>query len=135
MRDLLRIPLFSILVLLGLSSCAHEAGYTPQRTYDPCETMSSCGLSIKQAITDNWRRPEGARNHMVVIIEFRLTGSFEIESSRIIEGSGNDTYDKYAMEAAKKASPFVELSGLSDDDFRKYFSTFRLHFDPIDLGR
>ena len=135
MRNFYTALFYSVVLGLGLSACAHETGYTPQRTYDPCETMSSCALSIQQAIVDNWSRPESARNHMVVVIELTLTDSFAIKSSRIIKSSGYDDYDKSAMNAALRASPFSELSGLSNEDFKMNFSTFRLKFDPIDLER
>lgn len=135
MRNFNTVLFYLVLLGLGLSACANETGYKPQRTYDPCETMSSCALSIQQAIVDNWSRPESARNHMVVVIEFTLTDNFTIKSSRVIKGSGDDDYDKSAMRAALKASPFSELSGLPNEEFKKHFSTFRLHFDPIDLQR
>lgn len=135
MRNLLAIPLVSILLVLVLASCAPNSRYTPQRTYDPCETEEQCGLAIQQAIIDNWSRPEGARNHMIVIIEVALDDSFEIESRKIIESSGSKEYDEHALEAAKKASPFSELSGLPGGEFEKYFKVFRLKFDPVDLKR
>ncbi len=60
MRTFNTVLFYSVLLGLGLSACANEKGYTPQRTYDPCETMSSCALSIQQAIVDNWSRPESS---------------------------------------------------------------------------
>jgi len=125
-----------LLVIFGVWGCAQQKPKRiPKRTFDQCSDLAHCVLSIQTAIIDNWARPESARNHMLVTLILKLNDDYTLASIVVSESSGIPEYDESAVKAVKRASPFKELAGLSNQEFKKSFSKFRLYFDPEDLPK
>ena len=112
---------------------SRSTNYLPKRTYLACGSINDCVWSIQSAIIDNWTRPKSARTHFKVEVELSVGSRYEVTSARVVKSSGIAEYDQSALDAVNAASPFIELSGLSDEEFNKFFSEFTLVFDPIDL--
>ncbi len=123
---------YLIPVFVLLSACVGNH-YVPLRTYKPCHNLDQCAHSIANAISDNWSRPKGSRNNMSAVIEIEILQTGEMQSVRIVSSSGYNKFDEYAIKAVKKAAPFVEIQGLDEMTYRKYFTSFKLNFQPQDL--
>jgi colicin import membrane protein len=119
-------------VVLMSTACSNKH-YVPLRTYEPCHNVGQCALSIANAISDNWSRPDGATRNLSVKIELEIEQTGKLKSVKIISGSGWDKFDTYAIKAVKKAAPFTEIKGLDQETFNRNFAVFRLQFQPLDL--
>ena len=97
------------------------------------EMAASYAALIRQTVVNYWSRPPSARNGMQVLLEVQLVPTGEVVNVRVLEGSGNQAFDRSAMNAVKKAGSFPELSALPSREFEKMFRRFNLLFNPEDL--
>ena len=88
---------------------------------------------IYLAVVESWSRPPSARNDMSAVIQVELFPSGDLNSVGVIESSGNLAFDRSALNAVRRASPFNVPTDL--DMFESSFRTFRLNFSPKDLLR
>jgi TonB family protein len=70
---------------------------------------------------------------MSVKIELEIDRSGKLNTVKVISSSGWEKFDTYAIKAVKGAEPFTEIKGLDEETYKKYFSVFRLDFQPLDL--
>ncbi len=88
---------------------------------------------IRELIEGYWSRPAGARKDTLARVELQLTPTGEIVSSRIVQGSGDENFDRSVLQAVNKAGRFSFLKELDYAIFSKYFRNFSLEFKPGDL--
>lgn len=89
---------------------------------------------IQESVQRRWSRPPSARNGMHTVLLISLIPTGEVVDVQIQRSSGDDAFDRSAINAVKKASPFSELQALKGGaDFEKNFRRFQLDFIPEDL--
>lgn len=89
---------------------------------------------IQESVQRRWSRPPSARNGMHCVLLIQLIPTGEVVDVQIVKSSGDDAFDRSAMNAVKKASPFSELQALKGSaDFERNFRRFQLDFIPEDL--
>jgi colicin import membrane protein len=90
--------------------------------------------AIQEAVQRRWSRPPSARNGMHCVLAIQIIPTGEVVDVQVVKGSGDDAFDRSAINAVKKASPFTELQALKGNaDFEKNFRRFQLDFIPEDL--
>jgi colicin import membrane protein len=89
---------------------------------------------IQEAVQRRWSRPPSARNGMHCVLLISLVPTGEVVDVQVVRSSGDDAFDRSAINAVKKASPFSELQALKGGaDFERNFRRFQLDFIPEDL--
>jgi len=86
---------------------------------------------IQREIIQNWSRPPSARNGMETLLRVHLVPTGEIVDVKIIEGSGNDAFDRSAILAVRKSERFVVPTDTLR--FERDFREFMVLFKPDDL--
>ena len=86
---------------------------------------------IQREIIQNWSRPPSARNGMETLLRVHLVPTGEIVDVKIIEGSGNDAFDRSAILAVRKSERFVVPADTLR--FERDFREFTVLFKPDDL--
>lgn len=86
---------------------------------------------IQAEIIQNWSRPPSARNGMQALLKVYLVPTGEVVDVSLLEGSGNDAFDRSALIAVRKAERFL----VPDDprQFERNFREFEVLFRPEDL--
>jgi colicin import membrane protein len=80
-------------------------------------------------IKDNWAWV-GQRTNLKVVVHFGIRDNGEIVGLKIVQPSGDATYDESVLRAVKKSSPLPA----PPDAYRKDFADVELTFRPRDLG-
>ena len=86
---------------------------------------------IKQEIVQKWSRPPSARNGMQSILRVFLIPTGEVIDVKVEESSGNDAFDRSAVQAVRKAERFVVPTDTLR--FERDFREFTVLFRPEDL--
>jgi len=97
------------------------------------EMAASFSALIQQTVIGYWSRPPSARNGMEAELSIQLIPTGEVVSVQVIRSSGNQAFDRSAVNAVQKAGGFPELQKLPNREFEKNFRRFRLLFRPEDL--
>jgi len=82
---------------------------------------------IAQKIERNWRQPLDAPPRLNCKIDIVLLPSGNVVSVKVVESSGNQSFDRSVETAVRKASP---LPVPSDSVIFKQFEVMRLRFEP-----
>ena len=93
----------------------------------------SYSMLIQQRIQQNWSRPLSARNNMEALLTIQLIPTGEVIDVAITNGSGNEAFDRSAVQAVEKVGQFTELRNMPSRIFEKDFRKFQLIFKPQDL--
>jgi len=80
-------------------------------------------------IKDNWAWV-GQRTNLKVVVQFGIKDNGEITGLKVIQPSGDATYDESVLRAVKKSSPLPA----PPNAYRKDFAEVELTFRPRDLG-
>ena len=88
---------------------------------------------MQRVVESQWTRPASARRGMKATLRIKLLPSGELISVQILAGSGNEAFDRSAVQAVERAAPFTELQGMEARLFDKNFRTLRFVFNPEDL--
>ncbi len=88
---------------------------------------------IRSGIQSQWRRPPSARNGMVVGVRIQLLPTGEVDDAYVTKASGDEAFDRSAVNAVLKAERFPELQGLDPVVFDRYLRQITLEFRPEDL--
>lgn len=97
------------------------------------EMAASYASLIQQTVEGRWSRPPSARNGMEVLLAIQLIPTGEVISVTVLKGSGDDAFDRSAVNAVERAGSFPELRNLPPREFERNFRRFRLLFRPEDL--
>ncbi len=86
---------------------------------------------IQADIVQNWSRPASARNGMQTLLKVFLVPTGEVVDVSVIESSGNDAFDRSAVQAVRKVRRF----DVPKDPrlFESKFREFEVLFRPEDL--
>ncbi len=90
---------------------------------------------IKSLSSQYWNRPPSARNNMVAEVRIGLSPFGDLLDITLVQGSGNDEFDRSVMQAVKNAAPFPEFKQLDRRIFDKFFRRITIRFRPEDLVR
>ena len=80
-------------------------------------------------IKDNWTWV-GQRSNLKVVVHFGVKETGEIVGLKIVQPSGDPSYDESVLRAVKKSSPLPA----PPESYRKDFADVELTFRPRDLG-
>ena len=80
-------------------------------------------------IKDNWAWI-GQRSNLRVVVHFSIKDNGEIAGLKIVQPSGDPSYDESVLRAVKKSSPLPA----PPENYRKDFAEVELTFRPRDLG-
>jgi len=81
------------------------------------------------SIKDNWAWV-GQKSNLKVVVHFSIKDSGEITGLKIVQSSGDQSYDESVLRAVKKSSPLPP----PPEGSRKDFADVELTFRPKDLG-
>jgi colicin import membrane protein len=81
------------------------------------------------SIKDNWAWV-GQKSNLKVVVHFSIKDSGEITGLKIVQPSGDQSYDESVLRAVKKSSPLPP----PPEGSRKDFADVELTFRPKDLG-
>jgi colicin import membrane protein len=81
------------------------------------------------SIKDNWAWV-GQKSNLKVVVHFSIKDSGEITGLKIVQPSGDPSYDESVLRAVKKSSPLPP----PPESSRKDFADVELTFRPKDLG-
>jgi len=96
--------------------------------------QSYMGL-IQQRVIENWHRPLSARNGMQALLQVNLVPTGEVSNVSLVKSSGDDAFDRSAIQAVNRVDKIEELQSLSPSIFDANFRQFRMLFKPEDLDR
>jgi len=97
------------------------------------QAAMSYAASIAETIADYWSRPASARRDMEVTLLIQLIPTGDVVGVSVVKGSGDDAFDRSALNAVNKAARFPEVAQASPEVFEKYLRRLRLVFRPEDL--
>jgi colicin import membrane protein len=80
-------------------------------------------------IKENWAWV-GQRSNLKVVVHFGIKDSGEIVGLKIVQPSGDPSYDESVLRAVKKSSPLSP----PPETYRRDFADVELTFRPRDLG-
>ena len=89
--------------------------------------------TIRATVINRWTRPPSARNGMVAVISIQLVPTGEVVGVSVLQSSGNNAFDRSAMNAVERAARFPEVAQLDNALFEANFRRFQLIFKPEDL--
>jgi colicin import membrane protein len=95
------------------------------------EKAMAYAYQIKKEIVQRWSRPPSARNGMQSILRVILIPTGEVIDVKVEESSGNDAFDRSAVQAVRKAGRFVVPTDTLR--FERDFREFTVLFRPEDL--
>lgn len=82
-----------------------------------------------ETIKGNWAWV-GQRSNLKVVVHFSIKDNGDIVSLKIVQGSGDASYDESVLRAVKKSSPLPA----PPESYRKDFADVEISFRPKDLG-
>lgn len=88
---------------------------------------------INGRVASNWSRPPSARNGMIVKLRINLVPTGRVVSVEVVESSGDDAFDRSAVQAVHRAEPYTRLTELNAELFDEQFRQFTFTFNPQDL--
>lgn len=106
-----------------------------QQAKDDAELAASYHDKIREAIEYQWNRPPSARRDMEVQLAISLVPTGDVVAVSVTHGSGNEAFDRSALQAVEKVGQFPELINVPPRVFEKYFRQFKLLFRPEDLRK
>jgi len=89
--------------------------------------------AIAMAIEDNWSRPPSARRDMQVVLRIQLIPTGEVVGVSVLKSSGDQAFDRSAINAVNKAARFPEVADAPPQVFERRLRTLQLVFRPEDL--
>ena len=84
---------------------------------------------MMSTIKENWAWV-GQRSNLTVVVHFAIKDNGEIVGLKVVQPSGDQSYDESVLRALKKSSPLPA----PPDAYRKDFADVELTFRPRDLG-
>lgn len=105
---------------------------------EEAELVSSYQDLIVALVQRNWTRPPSARNGMSATVGVEMLPTGEISNAYIVQGSGDEAFDRSAIRAVKGLERIDEISELNRESpavFERKFRKFNFVFKPTDLRR
>ena len=98
-----------------------------QKKLDKVEQIS---LQVIKDIEGIWVRPNTLKKGMYADFSLRIDRSGIINEVNIMKTSGNEAFDRAAMNAIKKYKKIKGMDKIDEETYRIYFSNFILRFNP-----
>ena len=89
--------------------------------------------AIAMAIEDNWSRPPSARRDMQVVLRIQLIPTGEVVGVSVLKRSGDQAFDRSAINAVNRAGKFPEVADAPPQVFERRLRSLQLVFRPEDL--
>ncbi len=96
------------------------------------DKVEQISLQVIKDIEGIWVRPNSLNKGMYADFSLRIDRSGIIKEVNIIRTSGNDTFDRAAMNAIKKYKKIKGMDKIDEETYRIYFANFTLRFNPDD---
>jgi colicin import membrane protein len=85
---------------------------------------------LLNTIKENWAWVGGQRSNLRIVVHFNIKENGEIIGLKVVQPSGDSSYDESVVRAVKKSSPLPP----PPESVRKDFAEVELTFRPRDLG-
>lgn len=80
--------------------------------------------TIRATVINRWTRPPSARNGMVAVLSIQLVPTGEVVGVSVLQSSGNNAFDRSAMNAVERAARFPRLPNSTMPCLRRTFGGF-----------
>jgi colicin import membrane protein len=87
---------------------------------------------VRRAVEQAWLIPAGASDSMSATLSVRLGPSGEVLAVTVVTTSGDNSFDRSAVQAVEQAAPFIELRDLPAAQ-QSELRQFNLRFTPGDV--
>ena len=129
----------SALVATETQAAAHESSLSERLVRQATKLQRRADLTKVQRhvaamvthIEHFWSRPLSARNGMSVKVRIRMVPTGDLVGAALIVSSGDDIFDRSALQAIEQAAPLPVPADIRL--FDQYFRTLQLVFSPQDL--
>lgn len=98
------------------------------RSYESCNDPKSCIRTIKEVVESNWVKPVSVEQGMIAIINIKMRDDGTLITAKVHQSSGDPAYDISVIQAVKNSFPLLEIKGLNNEQFNKYYQEFNFHF-------
>ena len=98
------------------------------------EVASSFDDLIVRLVSEQWTRPQSARNGMSVEVQINMLPDGTITSATVTRSSGNKEFDNSAVSAVRNVGRIRELQQLDRQTFDQLYRQRRMIFKPEDLS-
>lgn len=106
---------------------------SPGTVSKPKVLESVDGILVSKIIS-NWKRPESARNGMVVEIVIKMGREGDVNSAKVVKSSGDKGFDSSATSAIMAVKQLPEMSQVTDSTYQRLYKERRVRFSPEDLS-
>ena len=96
------------------------------------DKVEQISLQVIKDIEGIWVRPNSLKKGMYADFSLRIDRSGTIKEVNIMRTSGNDTFDRAAMNAIKKYRKIKGMDKIDEETYKIYFANFTLRFNPDD---
>lgn len=105
----------------------------PAVVAEPKVLESVDGILVSKIIS-NWKRPESAKNGMVVEIVIKMGREGDVSSAKVVKSSGDKAFDSSATAAIMAVKQLPEMTQVTDSTYRRLYKERRVRFSPEDLS-
>lgn len=88
---------------------------------------------IQALVQRNWRIPATARNGMEAVVQIRLFGNGEIDQASIVKSSGDQAFDRSALQAVYRTERFSRVAEVDPILFERRLRSIQVIFRPEGL--
>lgn len=101
-----------------------------KRISDNADVVEQISYKVIKDIEALWIRPNSAKNGMYADFNLRINRLGIIENIEMKQTSGDNAFDRAALNAIRKYKQIKYVRNLDDQTFQTYFSNFTLRFRP-----
>ena len=101
-----------------------------KRISDNADVVEQISYKVIKDIESLWIRPNSAKIGMFADFNLRINRLGIIENIEMKQTSGDNAFDRAALNAIRKYKQIKYVRNLDDQTFQAYFSNFTLRFRP-----
>lgn len=90
---------------------------------------------IVQLVSQNWSRPDAARNGMQVVLDVEFLADGTISRVVVARSSGNPAFDNSALAAVRSVARVREIQNLDRATYERFYRKRSMAFRPEDLSQ
>lgn len=90
---------------------------------------------IVQLVSQNWSRPDAARNGMQVVLDVEFLADGTISRVVVARSSGNPAFDSSALAAVRSVARVREIQNLDRATYERFYRKRSMAFRPEDLSQ
>lgn len=90
---------------------------------------------IVQLVSQNWSRPDAARNGMQVVLDVEFLADGTISRVVVARSSGNAAFDNSALAAVRNVARVREIQSLDPATYQRFYRKRSMAFRPEDLSQ